>query len=244
MNDLQNNTKSGFSIIGIVAIAAFLVICSAIVYLFVTQPAQNSSTQSKDSTESKKSTSASPNPVCTEGDKNATNGTFCSEDIGISVQIPEFFKGKIIKTSNYDIYSQDSISEQPKKFGTSELTYQAYTQSAHENYSLIIAIEPLRNFRVRSYVPALFNMETKQLTYDPQLQGPSIETVTLADIKFFEYGVGDAGVLSRTYLGIKNNKLLVISLVTNQRPDVSNYIIDSSKLINEFETHMQSLKVV
>ena len=234
--------QKGFSAVEIVLVIVVVGLIALLGWLYFSKMQASKSGDTNSSKQETKQTDQQDK--CTNGSDSAENGTFCSEDVGISMQVPDAFKGKILPIENYTVYTQDTISEEPKIFRVSDTAYEATIKGPNDQYSLTIAKEPLRNFRVNSYVPALFNKDSKQIHYQ---DGKEVESVELDGAKFYNYGEGDAGTLTSIYTAVINDKVIVLSLYTKQELGDSatrNYVLDNSVLFNQFKERIKSLKVV
>ena len=233
--------QKGFSVVEIILVGLIVVgLLGTLgwVYLSKMQEKDNNANSSKQETNQ---TNQDP---CRDDSDDAGNGTFCSTDIGISVQVPDAFKGKIAPIENYTVYTQSSINEEPKIFRVSDVAFEGTLKGTNDQYSLTISKEPLRDFRVKSYNPAFFNKSTKQITYQ---DGTEVESVTLDGTKFYTYGGGDAGSMNTVYAAVIDNALVVVSLDAKQElgdPATRNYILDADTLFNQFKDRIKSLKVV
>lgn len=233
---MQTSSK-GFSIIEIIIAIVVISLLGAISWLYFskTQPAVQTA-------DTKQTQSPSPKEdPCKDGSSTAKNGTFCAKDVGISVRIPDIFKDKFQKIDNYDVMTQNSFTDNGVVFGKSEIAYQATVKHPHEDLSLIISKEPLRNFRVKSLAPALFNKDTKEVRY--QDSNKEADSVVLDGHTFYTYSVGDAGSLSQTYITVIDDKLLVLSLVSQQQLGPYTYVVDSTELVKQFKELVKTLKL-
>lgn len=184
---------------------------------------------------------------CKDATTSAINGTFCSSEVGISMQVPDLFKAKLEQTSNYEIFTQNTLNETPSAFGMSDIVYQAAIKGEHDEYKLTIAKEPLRNFRLKTLAPALFSKDSQKAHYIESNNQREVESINLDGTKFYTYAVGDAGMTTSSYMAIINNKIIIISLSSAQQPgnpETRNYLQDPATLMNEFKSKIKTLKVV
>ena len=238
----MRTSQKGFSAVEIILVIVVVGLIATLgwAYFSKTQDSKNIGTDPS----KKEANQTSQQDKCADGSDSAENGTFCSEEVGISVQMPDAFKGKIKPIENYTVYTQNTINEEAKIFRVSDVAYEASIKGANDQYSLTIAKEPLRNFRVKSYNPAFFNRDTKQITYQ---DGTEVESVTLDGIKFYTYGGGDAGFMNTVYAAVINDQLVVVSLASVQQlgdPATRHYVLDVETLFAQFKERIKSLKVV
>jgi len=244
--DNMATKQKGFSAVEVIIVLVIIGIIAALGWLYFS----NMQTSEEKDAQSSNQDTKQPDTLgkCKDGSIAAENGTFCSTDVGLSVQVPEAFKGKLAKIDNYTVYTQNTIAEEPKAFGKSDTAYEATIKGTDDEYNLIIAKEPLRNFRVKSYVPALFNKNTKQIHYDSQFSdGREADSVVLDGVKFYNYGGGDAGFTNTIYAAVINDKIIVVSLTSNQKigdPATTHYVQDVDTLFTQFKERIKSLKVV
>jgi prepilin-type N-terminal cleavage/methylation domain-containing protein len=234
--------QKGFSAIEIILVIVVVGLIATLGWVYFSK-IQNTKDAGTDSSKQEANQTSQQNK-CAGGSDSAENDTFCSEQIGVSVQVPDAFKGKILPIENYTVYTQNTINEEPKIFRVSDTAYEATIKGPNDQYSLTIAKEPLRNFRVKSYRPAFFNRDTKQITYE---NGTEVESVTLDGTKFYTYGGGDAGFMNTVYAAVIDSHLVVVSLTSAQQlgdPTTRHYILDVETLFTQFKERIKSLKVV
>jgi prepilin-type N-terminal cleavage/methylation domain-containing protein len=244
----MKTSDKGFSIVEIIMAVVIVGLLSAVGWLYISNQSHEQSSPKGSPTNTSAKKVDTKKDKCSGGDITAKSGTFCAEDVGLHLSVPDVFKGKIKKINNYTVMTQNTIQEQGKVFGKSETAYEATLTGKNDTYSLTIAVEPLRNFRPKSYTPSLFNRDTGQMYYIDSSK--EAESTILDGVKFYNYGIGDAGSVSSIYMAVINDRIVVVSLVSQQQlgdPATRNYILDEAAyqtMFNQYKAGISSLKVV
>lgn len=194
----------------------------------------------------------------------ASNGTFCSEDIGIKFTVSSIFAGKLAKADNYAVKQSGLDTTKETSAGNSEFVYSAKQTNGTDSVALTIAREPLRSGNAGiSIVPNYFDVNTRKVnyinlpirTYNSTTNnisetgtysiGDPVESFMVGDMEVFQGGVGDAGVVTVIYFMVVNEKIIKVSLylstdiISNRTP---NY--DTSKLMSELNAAIKQIEVI
>jgi hypothetical protein len=260
MSSMKHHTaQSGHIVLIVVIILAVAGILAALGYVLA---------QNLHSPESQTNTSQTPEQetICESGeDEAATNGTFCSEDLGIKFEVPAQFEGKIEPVDNYEIYEGPLDYSKRKSAGKSDRVLEGTFKQGAGTYTLTIAREPVRTGWV-GVVHALQNTYYDEETGLLSLVNPptthydsETDTTTTtgeysigetAPYFYVEGGVtvywgiaGDAGVATSTYLVVRGDEFIIIRLETNVQlgPDVEEEYAIQSELIDQFNAAVPKL---
>lgn len=201
-------------------------------------------------------TNVTTSPACPDDkDTAAKNGVFCSTDIGVKVNVPTIFKGKMTKIDNYDIEEGSFDPIDSHVVGQSELVFEAKI-SGTDNYTMTIAKEPLhsgytgithalRNTYFDHKTGELFNVNrTPSGSYEKDSAVPS---TTVNNVRVFEATLGDAGQMTHTHFTVIHNKIIIISLSHlgyMGDPAVDPSTIDSETVFDEFKQNINTLTVL
>ena len=173
-----------------------------------------------------------PNEVC-ENDTAETGGVFCSELVGIKLNTPEVFQGKIKKIDNYDVFqgTVDYTTRAPA--GESDIVYEAKITGT-DNFTFTIAKEPLRSGYVdvsNGMSSTYYDTETKLLSnviaptkvynastgnytdYGTYSVGPPVASFDVGETRIYKGTFGDAGTRMETYFAVINGSIVKIKLV-------------------------------
>jgi hypothetical protein len=170
---------------------------------------------------------------CADGeDEAATNGVFCSEDLGMKLTVPEIFKGKVAPAENYEVSEGTIDPETTTSAGTSERVFKAEI-SGTDNFTFKIAREPLRTGYVDvsarlsgayfdQATGVLSNVDSPMMNYDSATGkttttgsyaiSDDVDSFMAGDVRVYEGLFGDAGVSIITYFAVINDKIVKISL--------------------------------
>jgi hypothetical protein len=198
----------------------------------------------------------------------ASKGVFCSEEIGIKLAIPSFLTGKLTKVDNYEIFQGGLDYNTRESAGHSERVYRA-SITGDDNFTLTIAQEPIRTgfvdvgYKLSS---TYYDRETGDLTlvdslgsyYDSTTdkytplgntysKGEVVPSFYVDNIRVFEGGLGDAGMVANTYFFVIGKKIVKISL------HYSDYMgpvatdpttIDADGVFEEFKNSIRNIKTI
>jgi len=256
----QLKRQHGFGVIEIVIIVAAIALLSVVGLV-----AYNSFQTDKNAGEAAKT---SPKPEakkpCSE---TASNGIFCSEDVGIKFTVPTVFKGKLVKADNYEIFHGPIDQHPGAKAGMSELVFSA-SISGTDNFTFSIAKEPLQSGYVGVYYAlqnAYLDKESRVLSqvitptnqYDSKTGittetgeytlGKPVPSLAIDGVRFYKMLNGDAGMRSSTYLAIIKDKVVKIELkhgayMGDEANDPST--IDADVVFDEFDSMLKNLQVL
>ena len=167
------------------------------------------------------------------GGRIEKNGLFCSEDLGVSFNIPKVFEGKLVESDNYDIQKGPMDVIPGASAGQSSLVYSGELSSGREMLSLTIAKEPLRSGYAsigHSLQTTYFDAQENNLhlvdgptrIYDSKTDtyessgtfsvGESVPSFIANGIKIYRGTIGDAGVTEDGYLMVINNSLVIVKI--------------------------------
>jgi hypothetical protein len=226
---MKNDQRGIVHVLALIAVAALLgVVCWVAFNNF-----KHASKVTSDKDTPQVTAKPTPKKACAADETTAaTNGIFCSEDIGIKFTVPTIFKGKLTKVDNYKV-SQGTIDPSTStSAGTSESVYSAQL-SGNDNFTFSVAKEPLRSGYVdvfnmlsgtyfnkdsgtlnningpTSYYDSKTNTTTKTGTYSV---GELVPSFTVGGTRFYKGSNGDAGTQIVTYFGVIKNKIIKIQL--------------------------------
>ena len=199
-------------------------------------------------------------------DVTATDGTFCSIDLGIKLSIPLLFKGRLVVAENYDVYKSGLDPATKEKVGTSDVVYAA-TIEGNDNLKLEISQEPVRTGYTNAphklqdtyydeKTGLLSNVTTPTQTYDPQTNkltttgeykvGETVPSFTVSSTKVYKAVIADAGTGIVTYFGIVNDKIVMIKLTTHAYmgdPAKDPSTIDASTVMDDLDKAVKKMTV-
>lgn len=234
----------GFTTVEIILVVLVVALAGGLGWMFYDKVQTQSEKSDKDQSKQVDNDSKKDD-VCKDGDTSASDGVFCAQDVGVKIEVPDAFVGKFKKIDNYEVQTQRSIKDTPTTFGTSVVTYEASFEDTNGPRSMIISKEPLRDFKVESSMPSMFNKDSLKVT---DWDGKEAETVTLDGKKFYTYGVGDAGAIGITYLAVIDGNLTVISYTSFDKPGPArgeDKIADNlGTLIPQFKARIESLELI
>jgi hypothetical protein len=165
--------------------------------------------------------------TCETGeDEAATNGVFCSHDIGIKFTVPTIFKGKLIASTKYPVYRSAVDQAMPKdSAGTADAAFTA-TITGNDNFTFVIAKEPLRTGYIsvgNLLRDTYFDQTTgilSNVNYDGTTSGVTdqgkfsigdpVPSFTVDGVRMYKGTEGDAGVSIITYMAVIHDKIVKI----------------------------------
>lgn len=204
---------------------------------------------------------------CSDGENTtATEGIFCSQEMGIKFDVPSIFTNKLTKADNYQVFQGPLDPNSKTSAGMSENVYRA-TISGTDNFTFTIAQEPLRTGYVdveHKLQGTYYDQATSELTlvnaptrqYDSATEtttttgtlgkGEVVPSFNVGDVRVFKGKIGDAGQVKNTYFAVIKGKIIKITLLNEGyigNPDNDPTTIDASKVFEELDTALKSLKV-
>ncbi len=222
---------NGFSAVEIILVILVLVLAGALVWLYF----QKSDEPQKTNTSTvSKATEKVTRPEC-KGDKTGGDDYFCVSGIPVNVPLPDEFVGKFRPIlENKSAYQLLGYSAE---IGTEKSTL----------YTLSISTETLRDGDIS--VSHALNVTTFDTSDNTLYQGSSdkpVPSVEIDGVKFFRATIGDAGVLTTTYVGVVDSKLVKISLSSQTYPGTDNEpsSIDMQTMYDQFDTDVKQLTII
>lgn len=173
------------------------------------------------------------NIICADGeDEQASEGIFCSVEMGIKFEVPEIFTNTLAVTDNYDVGQGPLDPDDSESAGTSDKLIEAVVE-ADGMYNFRIAMEPLRTGYID--VPHLLTgtyydedshlltgVNTPEIMYDAETDtttrtgeysiGDTVPSSTYGGVKVFKAVFGDAGTQIVTYVFESHEKLYKVTL--------------------------------
>lgn len=200
-------------------------------------------------------------------DVMAASGTFCSEELGIKLDVPDIFAGKLKKIKNYEVSEGPLEWDAKKSAGLSDNVYQA-KMTGNDNFTFTIAQEPIRTGYIdftyklqNTYYDQstgkltlvksptrTYNSATDKTTLTGKYsKGEVVPSFKAGGVRFFEGGVGDAGLTGINFLGIVNEKFIVIT-IRNQGymgdPANNPTTIDAQGVFEELDSSVKQIEVM
>lgn len=202
-----------------------------------------------------------------ESDAVEKNGTFCSEEIGIKLKVPNVFKGKFEKTVNYEIFKGTVDYTTRTSAGNSNVVYSAVITGSDE-FTFSIAKEPLRSGYVdigHMLQNTYYDTETGllSLTTSPTRNYNSatdsyatsgeyavshtVPSFVVDGVKFYHGSDGDAGTRHETYFAVINDSFVRIMLKNGRHMGLAENgpsIIDADQVFDELDDAVKSIEII
>lgn len=174
-------------------------------------------------------------PCENEGDAVETNNVFCSEEIGIKLQIPTSLKGSFVKADNYEIFKGSVDYNDRASDGNADLVY-VLDEPGEYGFKVTIAKEKLRSgyVDVTSYLsPTFYSEDTGLLSniispenvYNSVTQtttqsgeyavGETVPSFKVGETTFYHGTAGDAGVTMADYFAVINGSIVKIKIFSS-----------------------------
>jgi len=196
-----------------------------------------------------------------------TNGVFCSDDLGVTFQIPVVLQGKIKSSNNYEVFKGTVDYDTRTSAGTSNAVYSAEITGSDE-FTLIISKEPLRSGYVDvghglagTYYDAdtglLSSVTTPTQAYDSATDtttklgdyavGETVPSFMVGNVKVYHGSVGDAGTRIETYFAVINGSIVKIKLTHGAFMGPSENdpaTIDADVVFAELDSAVKTMKLI
>lgn len=222
---------NGFSAVEIMLVIVVVALAGVLGWVYFNQNSKDEKVATTKETTTQKVTA----PEC-KGDKTGGNGYFCVSSIPVNVPVPDEFSGKLRPILvNKNAYLLSGYSAE---IGTEKSAL----------YTLSISTETVRDGDIGvSHQLSTTSFDSKNYTLTTTVTKEAVPTVKIDGITFFRGSIGDAGVLTTTYVGVVDNKLVKISLASQsymgppeQRESSS---IDRQTLYDQFDKDVKQLTV-
>ncbi len=225
---------SGFSAIEIILVLLVVALAGALAWLYFSKSgedqAKTETTKSSGTTEKKVVA-----PEC-KGDKTGSDGYFCVSTIPVNVPVPDEFSGKLLPMT---VENENRLSGYSAEIGTEKSTL----------YTLSISTETVRDGDIGVFHQlGTTSFDSKKYTLTTTTSKEAVPSVKIDGIKFFRGSIGDAGVLTTTYVGIVDGKLVKISLASQSYmgppEQAESSSIDLQTLYTQFDKDVKRLTVI
>lgn len=182
-----------------------------------------------------KTTEKVTEPAC-KGDKMGDDSYFCLSGIPVNVPVPDEFAGKFRPMTVAD---ENRLAGSSAEIGTEKSTL----------YTLSISTETVRDGDIGvSHALSSTTFDSKNYTLTTNVNKEAVPSVKIDGVTFFRGSIGDAGVLTTTYVGVVDDKLVKIRLASQSymgppegREPSS---IDMQTLYDQFDADVKNLIII